>query len=181
MVKDTLTLLEEEVEKLMDELESYDVGTDEYKARLDAVTKLTDRIRDLKKIEVEEKAEHSKLVIDENLRQDQFEKELTFKKEQFEKELTFKKEQIEEELTFKKEQLEEQIEARKNEEMFKLKQAKIDRNLRWIQNGITIGLGVLSIGVSVWGTNKTLKFEETGTVTTNAGRNWINSLFKIKK
>lgn len=159
MVEDTLTLLEEQVSTLIGELKSYDVGSDEYKARLDAITKLTDRIRDLKKIEVEEEAEHSKLVIDENLRQEQFEKELAFKKEQ----------------------LAEQIEARKNEEVLKQKQAKIDRNLRWIQNGITIGLGVLSIGVSVWGTNKTLKFEETGTVTTNAGRNWINSLFKIKK
>ena len=159
MVTDTLTLLEEQVEKLIEELESYDVGTDEYKNRLDAITKLTDRIRDLKKIEVEAEAEHSKLVIDENLRQEQFEKELEFKKEQ----------------------LKEQIEARKNEEVFKQKQVKIDRNLRWIQNGITIGLGMLSIGVSIWGTNKTLKFEETGTITTNAGRNWINSLFKIKK
>ena len=159
MDKDTLTLLEERVSKLIEELESYDVGSDEYKARLDAITKLTDRIRDLKKIEVDEDAEHNKLVIDENLRQQQFEKELAFKKEQ----------------------LAEQIEARKSEEEFKLKQAKIDRNLRWIQNGITIGLGILSVGVSVWGTNKTLKFEETGSVTTNAGRNWINSLFKFKK
>lgn len=32
----------------------------------------------------------------------------------------------------------------------------------------------------IWGTNKTLKFEETGTVTTNAGRSFINKLFSKK-
>lgn len=32
----------------------------------------------------------------------------------------------------------------------------------------------------VWGTNKTLKFEETGTVTTQAGRSFINKLFSKK-
>ena len=43
---------------------------------------------------------------------------------------------------------------------------------------VTVGLGIGSMLLNVWGTNKTLKFEETGTVTTSAGKSHINKLFK---
>ena len=56
-------------------------------------------------------------------------------------------------------------------------QAEEDRKDRIVKNILT-GLGIiLPIGVTIWGTNKTLKFEETGTVTTLMGRGFINKLF----
>jgi hypothetical protein len=37
---------------------------------------------------------------------------------------------------------------------------------------------VLPVVLTVWGTNKSLKFEEEGTVTTTAGRNFMSRLFR---
>ena len=55
---------------------------------------------------------------------------------------------------------------------------KCDANMR---NAIAIaGIAVPAL-LTVWGTFKTLKFEETGTVTTMFGRNFINKLFCLKK
>ena len=52
-----------------------------------------------------------------------------------------------------------------------------DRLIRNILNGLGI---VIPAGLTIWGTLKTLKFEETGTVTTMAGRGIINRLFHKK-
>lgn len=60
----------------------------------------------------------------------------------------------------------------------KLQQMEEDRKKRIIQNIIDAGGIITTIGLTVWGTLKTLKFEETGTVTTMAGRNFINKLFR---
>lgn len=55
---------------------------------------------------------------------------------------------------------------------------KCDANVR---NAIAIaGIAVPAL-LTVWGTFKTFKFEETGTVTTMFGRNFINKLFCLKK
>ena len=56
-----------------------------------------------------------------------------------------------------------------------------DENKDRIVKNILQGLGIaLPIIVTVWGTNKSLKFEETGTVTTMAGRGFISKLFPKK-
>lgn len=47
-------------------------------------------------------------------------------------------------------------------------------------NMITIGSILIPVFVTVWGTYKTLKFEETGTVTTIMGRGFINKLIPKK-
>jgi len=60
----------------------------------------------------------------------------------------------------------------------KLRQMEEERKKRIIQNFIDVGGIVTTLGLTVWGTLKTLKFEETGTVTTTAGRNFINKLFR---
>ena len=49
-----------------------------------------------------------------------------------------------------------------------------------IKNWISIGSILVPVFVTVWGTYKTLKFEETGTVTTSAGRSFISRLFPKK-
>ena len=63
-----------------------------------------------------------------------------------------------------------------------LKQAQMeeDRKDRRVKNGIAIGGIVLPLAVTIWGTFKTLKFEEEGTVTTIMGRGFINKLIPKK-
>ena len=75
------------------------------------------------------------------------------------------------------------LEAEKieNEDELKRVQLAEDKKHRWIQ----VALEMLKIGVpvavAIWGTNKTLKFEETGTVTTIMGRGFIQKLLPGKK
>lgn len=63
-----------------------------------------------------------------------------------------------------------------------LKQAQMeeDRKDRRVKNGIALGGIVLPLAVTIWGTFKTLKFEEEGTVTTMMGRGFINKLIPKK-
>ena len=49
-----------------------------------------------------------------------------------------------------------------------------------ITHAISIGAIIVPVFVTVWGTYKTLKFEETGTVTTIMGRGFINKLIPKK-
>lgn len=75
---------------------------------------------------------------------------------------------------------EEKVENRKAENELKLKQLKSERIDQVTRNAIT---GVSVVGgfiLTVWGTIKSIKFEETGTITTFAGRSFFNKLF-LKK
>lgn len=71
-------------------------------------------------------------------------------------------------------------EAREKETEVKLMQVKEDRKDRIVKNCLTAVSVVGGIAVTVWGTIKTLKFEEEGTITTNAGRAFVNKLFPKK-
>lgn len=62
----------------------------------------------------------------------------------------------------------------------KLKQMKDEKKDRIARNGIAIAGIVIPTAVTIWGTLKSLKFEETGTITTGAGRAFINRLFPKK-
>ena len=58
-----------------------------------------------------------------------------------------------------------------------MKDERIDRIIKNVRTGIaTVG----SIGLTVWGTFKTFKFEETGTITTTMGRGFVSRLFGKK-
>ena len=81
-------------------------------------------------------------------------------------------------LDIQKEQNREFAEA--NETKLKKEQFKEDKKHKWIQHGLTVITFIGGVLVTVWGTNKTLKFEETGTVTTSAGRAHIGNLFRKK-
>ena len=73
-----------------------------------------------------------------------------------------------------------EIESRKFENDLKLAQFKEDRIDRWVKNILT-GLGIaIPAGCTIWGVLKSLKFEETGTVTTTAGRSLFPKLFSKK-
>ena len=71
--------------------------------------------------------------------------------------------------------------ANRNEDL-ELKYRQIDAEIRdrKIKNVITVAISGVGTVVTIWGTLKTLKFEEVGTVTTIAGRNFINNIFKRK-
>ena len=57
---------------------------------------------------------------------------------------------------------------------------EFNKKNQYITHGISIGSIVIPVLVTVWGTYKTLKFEETGTVTTMMGRGFINKLLPKK-
>ena len=63
---------------------------------------------------------------------------------------------------------------------FRTKQLEEEMKDRKARNGIASAGIAIPTAVTIWGTLKTLKFEEVGTVTTNAGREFIKRLFSRK-
>lgn len=72
-------------------------------------------------------------------------------------------------------------ENQEKERELKLKQLDDEKRDRKIKNGIAIGTTAANLIMLGWGTLKTLKFEETGTITTQMGRGFLNSFFKLRK
>lgn len=70
--------------------------------------------------------------------------------------------------------------ARNDEYTLKTCQMNDENKDRKIRNGIAIAGIVIPTVVTIWGTFKTFKFEETGTVTTMLGRGFINKLLPKK-
>ena len=52
---------------------------------------------------------------------------------------------------------------------------------RIIKYGIAIGSTLLEVTVLIWGAKKSWKFEETGTITSTAGRSFMGKIFGIFK
>lgn len=70
--------------------------------------------------------------------------------------------------------------AREEENELKWKQASDDKKDKIVKNILqAVGIGA-PIALTVWGTIKSLKFEEEGTVTTVIGRGFINKLLPKK-
>ena len=70
--------------------------------------------------------------------------------------------------------------SRKKEDQLKNTQMEEDRKDRLIRNILTGAGIVIPSVITVWGTLKSLKFEEEGTVTTIMGRGFINKLLPKK-
>ena len=71
--------------------------------------------------------------------------------------------------------------ADKEKEIEMKAQQMADENKdRLFRNGITIAGIVVPSVITIWGTLKSFKFEETGTVTTIIGRGFINKLLPKK-
>lgn len=73
------------------------------------------------------------------------------------------------------------IESRKADEEYKAKQLKDNRIEKAIGYVLKVGEIVIPFMVIVWGTKVSLKFEETGTMTTTAGRNFLGKIFSFLK
>ena len=123
---DIETMLHEKIAKDFENLKTMEVGSEEYKAASDSLTKFMDRAIEMEKVHIER---------------------------------------------------EDKEESRENDKNLKLEQMADDRKDRLVRNVMT-GVNILGgIGLAIWGTNKTLKFEETGTITTWAGKKFISKLF----
>ena len=70
--------------------------------------------------------------------------------------------------------------AREIDADLKVQQMKAEATDRKIKYAISIGETVVSTAVIIWGTLKSFKFEETGTITTIMGRGFINKLLPKK-
>lgn len=62
----------------------------------------------------------------------------------------------------------------------KVSQMREDRKDRLIKDAISIAGIVIPTLVTIWGTVKSIKFEQTGTITTIVGRGFINKLLPKK-
>lgn len=78
------------------------------------------------------------------------------------------------------EKLEVEREKCSNENYYKDEQLASDKKDRIVKDIINVASIVVPTTLAVWGTFVTLKFEETGTVTTTAGRNFFSKLFPKK-
>lgn len=120
----------EEVLTELDIMKGEEVGSDKHKAALDTVTKLTDRLIEIEKIELDSRDKNK---------------------------------------------------TRESEMFYKNAQMAEDKRNRWINvvvKVVEIGVPVLTY---VWATNRSLRFEETGTFTTQAGRHSIGNLFRFRR
>lgn len=117
--------LYQEIEDEFQVLSEIKVGTDEYKASVDGLTKLLDRAIEIEKHEAEMKEREA--------------------------ERTAKNIQVAEE-----------------------------QKDRVVKNYIAAGGVVLPLLVTIWGTLKSFKFEQDGTITTIMGRGFINKLLPKK-
>lgn len=53
-----------------------------------------------------------------------------------------------------------------------------ERKSRFGKMMVDIGLGLAGIGVTIWGTRATFRFEENGTITTQAGKKIMGWIFR---
>lgn len=74
----------------------------------------------------------------------------------------------------------EKEDSREDEKNLKLREIEEERKDRIVKNSIAAAGIIIPTVVTIWGTLKSLKFEETGTVTTMMGRGFINKLLPKK-
>ena len=130
--KDVRKLLEEEIEKRLEEMAVLEADSDEYTAIASEVNKMIDRYNDMTKIEMAGIESY------------------------------------------------ERIEAQKAEIEIKKKGHRKEIVDCIIKNGLTAVSIAGGFLLTIWGTKATFEFEKEGTITSMAGRNFINGLFKRK-
>lgn len=120
------TLLGIAIEDGFEKLEGMEVGSNDYKVTVEQLTKMSDRVIEIEKLDSE----------DVNRRLN-----------------------------------------RESEDEYREKQLKQEQLDRYIKHGLTAVSVLGGIILTVWGAKASWRFEETGTVTSTAGRKFINSLF----
>lgn len=143
-------LLCEEVHDRVEELDELAVTSDEYTKGVNNISKIIDRLIELKKLEVTEAGQ----------KQDREEA----------------KAKAEAELKYKIRQLALAEAQRFDENFVKREQLREGRKDRIFKVLIDVAGIVIPVVVAVWGTKASFRFEQEGTVTTIMGRGWINKL-----
>jgi hypothetical protein len=156
-------VLDAEILDEIDRLGGFEVGSDEYKTCTDGLVKLMDRAIEMDKLEAEREEKAKARNQDAELKNKQLMEQI-------------KAREIDTEIRNK--QLDEQKRSREDDNFHKNSQLAEERRSRLINTILTAGLGAVNILVLIWGTKTSLKFEETGTITTHAGRNFISKLFR---
>lgn len=77
-------------------------------------------------------------------------------------------------------EFEEDLKNREIDNKLKLEQFKDEKKDRLFRNGIAVAGIIIPSAITIWGTLRSLKFEETGTITTIMGRGFINKLLPKK-
>lgn len=72
------------------------------------------------------------------------------------------------------------VESREEDNRLRMEQMADERKDRRVKNFISVGGIVIPVAVTIWGTLKSFKFEEEGTITTIMGRGFINKLLPKK-
>lgn len=74
----------------------------------------------------------------------------------------------------------EKVNHRENENYFRMKEIENESKDRKI-NYVMVGLGILiPASITIWGAKSSWRFEEHGTITSNAGREFMKRLFSRK-
>ena len=120
------TLLDDAITNGFNKLDNMEVGSEKYKTTVDQLTKMSDRVIEIEKLESNDCNQKSIREIDKDLR---------------------------------------------------LKQMKQEQLDRYIKHGLTAVSVIGGIALTIWGAKASWKFEETGTVTSTAGRKFISNLF----
>ena len=76
--------------------------------------------------------------------------------------------------------VQEKAENREVDTSLKEKQLQEDKKDRIVKNCLTAVSLIASVGLTIWGSCKSWKFEETGTITSTAGREFMKKLFHMK-
>ena len=76
--------------------------------------------------------------------------------------------------------VQEKAENREVDVGLKEKQMQEDKKDRIVKNCLTAVSLIASVGLTIWGSCKSWKFEETGTITSTAGREFMKKLFHMK-
>ncbi len=158
-------LLEGVIETGFEELEETEVGSNEYKARVDTLTKFMDRAIEIEKCNNEQEDRKERRELENDLKQSQLEAEK--KRQEFEEEM-------------KRMQMEEEKRQRRFEREIRERQMKEERTNRITTVIMTAAGIILPIAVTIWGTKKSFEFEKEGTITTIMGRGFVNKLLPKK-
>ena len=74
----------------------------------------------------------------------------------------------------------EKAETRLSEQAIELQKMEEEKKDRIVRNIISGAGVILPLIVTIWGTKVSMEFERSDSFTTNAGRNFVNSLFRKK-
>lgn len=172
-------LLHDEIKSELRALDEMELGSNEHKVAIDGLVLLMGKAVDIEKVEndVRDKEQNHSLE-EKKLDSDIKGKELNRDLE--EQKLNLEEKKLENDIKGK--ELNRDLEEKKLDKDVTLRKRQIDDNKKNMICTIAInGAGLLlAYGFKYWGAKTSLKFEETGTVTSSFGRSIFSDIFRSK-